>query len=387
VRRVFEENVEDRWKPLTTELSSAALTEEQRALCAEIVTAGLTVAANLLQVLGNEIEVAVVREYVASIPQEKAGIAEWKATARATGTPKPPLPLSKCLALYEEQILEMRALAGIADLVEAERSSPKPVWAWNSNAPVQQAEPKPIEQPNHVVLLVHGIRTEAEWQERVAKIIRRTGVVEVIPLKYGYFDVFRFLSPWATRMPPIQRLHRELRSVQRKFPNAQVSVIAHSFGTYAICTLLEEFRDLTLDRLILCGSVVREEFRWDRISEQVRHRVVNECGAKDIWPRLASACSWGYGATGAVGFGSSEVRDRYHPGKHSDFFADSFVGLYWVPFILYGEIPDSPYEQNRGRSPWLHEMLAFMPIKWLLAAGLLALAWGGLHALAINGLI
>src|SRR6266850_3897580 len=47
VRRVFEQNVEERWKPLTTELASAALTEEQRALCTEIVTAGLTVAANL----------------------------------------------------------------------------------------------------------------------------------------------------------------------------------------------------------------------------------------------------------------------------------------------------------------------------------------------------
>jgi pimeloyl-ACP methyl ester carboxylesterase len=376
---LFEQNVERRWKPLSEQLSSPTIPEAQRPLCSELVTAGMHVAVNVLQAL-HAPEAGVLRQFVSALDQERKAIAEWKRKAKEASGGRPTAPLTTCLAYYEEQILELRALQALAECLEARSSEPEPVWAWNAKKEVPQGEPARIKKPKHIVLLVHGILTEANWQERVAKQIRQCGI-EVYPLKYGYFDVISFLLPGWTRLAPIKRVHKELRDVQWRHRDAQVSVVAHSFGTYAICSILEDFSDLRLDRLILCGSVVREGYPWDRVSEQVNHRIVNECGARDIWPRMASTCSWGYGASGARGFGTARVRDRFHPGKHSDFFETGFVELYWLPFILYGEVVESDYEHRRPKAPFGYGLLSFLPLRWVLAGLALGGTWWGLHGM------
>jgi hypothetical protein len=65
-----------------------------------------------------------------------------------------------------------------------------------------------------VVVLVHGIRTTAEWAELVRDVLERVPGVTVVPSGYGYFDVIRFLIPGPTRRPPIDRIRRELTTVR-----------------------------------------------------------------------------------------------------------------------------------------------------------------------------
>ena len=72
--------------------------------------------------------------------------------------------------------------------------------------------------PNHVVVLIHGIRTQAPWAEMAADILAQQCGVKVIPLRYGYFDLCRFLSPLFTRRRPITRILRELRDIQGLYP-------------------------------------------------------------------------------------------------------------------------------------------------------------------------
>ena len=71
------------------------------------------------------------------------------------------------------------------------------------------------------------------------------------------------------------------------------------------------------------------------------------------------------GATGATGFGTNVVKDRFHPGKHSDFFQEKFVAEYWLPFILYGHCPNADYE--RLPSPVWHRFISTLPIRWFVA--------------------
>ena len=47
----------------------------------------------------------------------------------------------------------------------------------------------------HVVILIHGIRTRALWQNAIGKALERQGFI-VQPTNYGYFDLARFLVPW-----------------------------------------------------------------------------------------------------------------------------------------------------------------------------------------------
>ena len=89
---------------------------------------------------------------------------------------------------------------------------------------------EPISQPGHVpqgvalgggissqtdgyqvVLLIHGIRTEADWGPMVRSKLEVPGQIEVIPIRYGYFDAFRFWFPFRTRRKPIERVYEQIR--------------------------------------------------------------------------------------------------------------------------------------------------------------------------------
>jgi hypothetical protein len=53
--------------------------------------------------------------------------------------------------------------------------------------------------PPHVIVLLHGIRTHGSWAEMVVAVLESTCDAKVIPVRYGYFDAFRFLFPLFTR--------------------------------------------------------------------------------------------------------------------------------------------------------------------------------------------
>ncbi len=238
------------------------------------------------------------------------------------------------------------------------------------------------ERKKQIVLLMHGIRTRAWWQGEVKALIEAEAGATVIPLKYGYFDVFRFWCPLGIcRQGPIARLHKELRDTIREFAGHDISVIAHSYGTYALSHILLEHSDITLRRIILCGSIIPATFPWSRIAIQIsdqpmRGAVLNECGTRDIWPILAAATSWGYGNSGTHGFGSVEVRDRIHAMPHGGYFDKAFVRKFWLPFLARGQIVASAVERAGTGTPWWFSVLA-LPWKWAaVAAVILVIASG-----------
>ncbi|MCI0535500.1 MAG: alpha/beta hydrolase [Verrucomicrobiales bacterium] len=216
-----------------------------------------------------------------------------------------------------------------------------------------------------IVVLIHGIRTHASWAEMVAAVVEPACGVKVIPLRYGYFDVFRFLCPFFTRSAPIQRIVRELRDIRADNPTTEISVIAHSFGTYALVKALAE-REVRLHRVILCGCIVSEDFRRADYRAQLGpDDIVNDCGTHDIWPVLARSVTWGYGATGTFGLGTTGVRDRFNKFTHGDYFNREFVERYWVPFLRGGEILPTDWERERNSPPWWQSLLTWLPFKYV----------------------
>ncbi|MFY9557994.1 MAG: hypothetical protein WAV47_25070 [Blastocatellia bacterium] len=219
-----------------------------------------------------------------------------------------------------------------------------------------------------VVLLVHGIRTHAQWQEMVVEKLARDGVIDVKPIHYGYFDLFRFWCPTLTRSSPLRKLEREIQDAKTRYGDAKLSIIAHSFGTYAVTRVLYNNPNLKIYRLILCGSVVSEDFDWGRIKSQIEEAIINDCGSRDAWPVLAKSTTWGYGSSGTYGFGKTWVEDRYHNLSHSEFFEEKFVENYWKPYIDSGSFTKS----TRVPSPWWFWWLS-LPWKYLSVSLALAL--------------
>jgi hypothetical protein len=243
--------------------------------------------------------------------------------------------------------------------------------------------------PEKIVLILHGIRTMGWWQNRVAAILEDSGC-KAIPIKYGYFDVFRFLMPLnSTRKGPILRLLREIDAVIEQYPRAELYVLAHSYGTYTLGGVLIENPRIKLKGIILCGSVLPKDFDWRRVSEQItspqkRESIINECGTKDVWPILAQSVTWGYGATGTDGFGTMHVRDRFHRCAHSDYFTDEFVKDNWLP-LFQGRAPTFTQVDRRGNeTPWWFTLLR-IPYRYLIALFfILFLVYGSYYFIHIN---
>ena len=242
---------------------------------------------------------------------------------------------------------------------------------------------------NTVVILIHGIRTAGWWQNRVASILADKTKAVVIPLKYGYFDVLRFWCPFGwCRDPPIERLRQQIAGIREQYKGRRLIVFAHSYGTYALSRILLANSFFKFDRIILCGSIIRDNFDWSRLQSQIipdekRDAIINECGLRDVYPVLAKSGSWGYGESGTYGFGDYNVRDRFHPITHSEFFESERIIKYWVPAVAGEPIEFSESDTREGKTPWWFAILRFLPLRWLIIALLIGLLFAAAHAIIL----
>jgi hypothetical protein len=198
---------------------------------------------------------------------------------------------------------------------------------------------RPPEEVDHVVILVHGIRTHAPWQNTLRVELEREGI-RVELTNYEYFDLFRFLVPLQKiRWRAIDRVLILIRDVRKQYPNAKISFLAHSFGTYILANILRREFDFRAHRIVFCGSVVRSDFPFHEIADRFTSPIVNEVGSKDHLPALAESVTWGYGSAGTYGFRIPRIRDRWHNDiSHSQFLTEEFCRKFWVPFFARGEI-------------------------------------------------
>jgi len=244
-------------------------------------------------------------------------------------------------------------------------------------------QPGKIDSPvrhakSHVVILVHGIRTRALWQNELRKILEKDGFV-VQPTNYGPFDVVRFLFPWQLFAgAAVDEIARQVRHAPGMKEGADCSIIAHSFGTFVVARILRDYTDLEFNRIIFCGSVVSHKFRFEDYRRRFKEPLVNEVGTRDFWPVIAEVLTFGYGSAGTYGFRRPAVRDRWHNGKaHGDFLNQEFCMKYWVPFLRNGEVVED--NETAERPPWWLWAVSTFQIRYvvLIAVGVLLWRWLG----------
>lgn len=221
----------------------------------------------------------------------------------------------------------------------------------------------------HLVVLVHGINTNAQWFPIVRKSLEGAGFVAV-PAGYGIYGVIRFLIPLAfLRRAAINRVSEKIRLARNYYKPKLISVIAHSFGTYVVAKIIAETFDIELNRVIFCGSVVKNDFPFQENHHRFKPPLYNEIGTRDYLPIVASAVTWGYGSVGADGFQSPVVNDRWHKDfRHSDFMTKEFCEKFYIPSLrgeaVAGDDPSS--------FPVWVQLLSRLPIRWFLAVLIVA---------------
>jgi small GTP-binding protein len=233
--------------------------------------------------------------------------------------------------------------------------------------PAQQTKP-------HVVILVHGIRTQALWQNELRKTLENSGFV-VQPTNYGYFDVARFLFPWQLfASPVIRKTTKQIRLTLADHKDGDCSIIAHSFGTYVVARTLRDNADLEFKKVIFCGSIVPDSFPLEECRKRFEAPLVNEVGTRDFWPVMAKVITFGYGWPGTYGFRRPPVRDRWHNGRaHSDFLTPEFCRRYWVSCLSGDKWIDD--DESADRPPWWLWVVSTFQIKYVLLIVVTALLW------------
>jgi pimeloyl-ACP methyl ester carboxylesterase len=246
-----------------------------------------------------------------------------------------------------------------------------------SEAPIGKID---MGQDRHIVVMIHGIRDRALWQASVSDVLRQDGF-QPRSTSYGRFGLFRFLMPvpffrnWAMR-----EVKGQIESVIGENPNAKVSIIAHSFGTYVVARILRDTPQLKFHRVIFCGSVLRYDFPFEQFVNRFTAPILNEVGTRDVWPAVAESVTWGYGAAGTFGFFRPGIQDRWHHrAKHGYFLEDrSFCQDFWVPFLRDGTIKPGAMPPEEPQL-WVR-LISVLKIRNLILAvalvSLLALACG-----------
>ncbi len=240
----------------------------------------------------------------------------------------------------------------------------------------------------HVIILIHGIRDFALWQNEVRKALEQDFIVE--NTNYGRFDLIRFLIPTSYfRKKAIDSVWNQIRDIKKLHPDTtRFSYVGHSFGTYVLANIMQREFDFVAHKIVFCGSVLKYNVPFEQVSERFKPPLLNEVGARDVWPALAESVTWGYGSTGTYGFRRSRVHDRWHSGAgHGYFLNAKFCKKYWIPFFRDNLLVEGA-EQPEKPARWLTliytvrlKYVALLFLGVLLAPNALSLMRGALSLL------
>jgi predicted transcriptional regulator/pimeloyl-ACP methyl ester carboxylesterase len=192
-----------------------------------------------------------------------------------------------------------------------------------------------FERLPHVVITLHGIRTHGTWQKRLAADLSANQLITE-PLDYGKYLTFQMVRA-SSRRRKVGWFLAEYTQIRERYPDAQISVIAHSFGTYMVASAMEIYPQVKFNRVIFCGGIVEPGYPWDKlIANGQAEEALNEYGGRDFWAGIVANVVEDAGPSGRTGFAMSHpnVQQRHYPGfRHSDYFHPLHYQETWIPFL------------------------------------------------------
>jgi hypothetical protein len=121
-----------------------------------------------------------------------------------------------------------------------------------------------------VVFVLHGIRDMGRWtaefeeplQTEYLKTRAQSGKLYVHRAGYGRFGMGPFLF-LGRRQKNVRWFMDQVTELTASYPSMEeIHFIGHSNGTYILASALEKYRTLKVKRVVLAGSVIRQDFKW-----------------------------------------------------------------------------------------------------------------------------
>ncbi len=229
----------------------------------------------------------------------------------------------------------------------------------------------------HTVISLHGIRTRGEWQKALSGALSASGFV-YRPADFGFFSSLSLVNPMSREKKISWFLDLYTRELERT--NGPISIVAHSFGSYLVAKVLEDYPEVRFERVIFCGSIVSVEFDWETIINRGQvGEVLNQYARRDSWVRVAQWVVDDAGPAGYKGFTARHPKlfqQLFKNFTHSQYFYDLNFTKNWVPFLQGKGAEESVSLKKVGRN-WKFRLVA---IGFLLLSVALAIVIG-VHAI------
>lgn len=249
----------------------------------------------------------------------------------------------------------------------------------------------PVGEPDstvdEVVFVIHGIRDEGYWTHKIARKIQHLGRligrnIATETSSYGYFPILQFLIS-GERRQKVQWFMNQYVEVVAKYPNAALSFVGHSHGTYLLARSLHEYRCCRFNRVVFAGSVVRTGYTWEKfVAKGQVNEVANYVATADwvvaFFPKTIQMLGLqDLGSAGHDGFVSKLVSQvEYVRGTHGAAIQEgNWESI--AEFVVNGGDADAPtLLKAEKRSPAVLFPGYVAPFVWLVIGALVFLgAW------------
>ena len=155
----------------------------------------------------------------------------------------------------------------------------------NSITPNDAAIPVPDPRVELVVFVIHGIRDEGHWTNKVARRVVQLGKLNskryaTQTASYGYFPILDFMIPTRRRAKAIWLMDRYIEA-RARYPRAVFHYVGHSNGTLLLGHALRNYLGCRFERVVFAGSPLNCKFFQKPIKGHIA-KLLNYVASKDL---------------------------------------------------------------------------------------------------------
>jgi hypothetical protein len=197
-----------------------------------------------------------------------------------------------------------------------------------------------------ILVSIHGLLSRAEWNMDLAPIASSQGWI-VAPYIYDT-NKPDLLFNKGKRAKVVDDFRDWVYDIQMRF-DSNVSIIAHSFGTYIIGAYLAGFEEgecppVSFNSIILTGSILNKDFDWEKYRGRSVGRVYNMIAPNDEFVKYMPetelkkylGMSNLFGQAGVEGFTSNSpilTQSNNAIFTHTNTIKRDIIETKWMPFL------------------------------------------------------
>ncbi|MCD8418831.1 hypothetical protein J2Q11_13940 [Tenacibaculum finnmarkense genomovar finnmarkense] len=203
-----------------------------------------------------------------------------------------------------------------------------------------------LKEKKGIIVSIHGLLSNAEWNNEIAPIASGDDWI-FAPYTYETNKPDLLFRP-GKRSKVVDDFREWIYNLQRRF-EGDISIIAHSFGTYIIGAYLEGFDNgesppVSFNSIILSGSILSEKFDWEKYRGLCVGSVYNTIAPNDEFVKFMPTTelkkyigmSNTFGKAGIEGFEiESPMLNQlsYNILSHTNSIKRDIIETKWMPYL------------------------------------------------------